>query len=258
MGPFGGGHNSDCARAGAGLNGDMAKESPLLLITGTSRGIGREMARHFLAQGYLVCGCSRGEAGWESPGYRHYALEISDETAVAGMLADIRKGGPRLAGVLNNAGIAMMNHLLLTPAKAVEEVWKTNFLGSFLVLREAAKVMKKQGGGRVINFTSVAHPLNLEGEMAYAASKAALESMTRIAARELQPMGITVNAIGPGPVQTDLIRGVPEKKMKELLSRQPISRMTTVEEIVHAVEFFLDDRSSGVTGQILYFGGVSG
>lgn len=230
-----------------------------IIITGTSRGIGKGLAEFFLAKGIRVYGCSRGGSEIEHSAYQHFEVDVSDERSVCTMVAQVGKAerGNRL-GLLNNAGIASMNHLWLTPVATVEKLWKTNFLGSFLFLREVSKWMSRQGGGSIVNFTTVARPLNLEGEMAYATSKAALESLTRIAARELQAFNIAVNALGPGPTRTDLLRGVPEGKMDTLLQSQPVSRYTTIEEICHVAEFLLDARTAGITGQVLYFGGVSG
>jgi 3-oxoacyl-[acyl-carrier protein] reductase len=104
----------------------------------------------------------------------------------------------------------------------------------------------------------VATPLRLEGEAMYAASKAAIESMTEILARELGAFGITVNALGPTPVPTDLIKSVPKEKMAALLARQSINRFGTVEDVINVINFFLAEQSNFITGQTLYLGGVNG
>jgi 3-oxoacyl-[acyl-carrier protein] reductase len=120
-----------------------------------------------------------------------------------------------------------------------------------------AKLMRSTDNARIVNFTTIAHPLNLEGEAIYAASKAAVESLTRILSRELAELKITVNAVGPTPIDTDLIRGVPEDKMKALLSRQSIQRMGKVTDVINAIDFYLSEESDFITGQVLYLGGVS-
>jgi len=99
-------------------------------------------------------------------------------------------------------------------------------------------------------------PLKLEGEAIYAASKAAVISLTEVLARELAPLRITVNALGPGPIATDLVRGVPEKKLNEILARQAVKRMTEPKDVMHAVDFFLSADSEMITGQTLFLGGV--
>jgi 3-oxoacyl-[acyl-carrier protein] reductase len=108
-----------------------------------------------------------------------------------------------------------------------------------------------------VNFATVATPLDLEGEASYAASKAAVESLTRVAARELAPLGITVNAVGPTPVMTDLIRTVPKAKMDALINRQAIRRMGEERDILNVIDFFVRPDSDFVTGQVVYLGGIS-
>lgn len=228
-----------------------------VVITGTRKGIGRSLAEHYLNQGWGVIGCSRGEAFIEHPHYKHYCLNIGEETAVIQMARDVRRQVGAIDALLNNAGIASMNHFLLTPASTVNRILQTNVVGTFLFCREFAKLMRKADSPRIVNFTTVAHPLNLEGEAIYAASKAAVESMTRILAGELAEWNITVNAVGPGPIMTDLIKGVSEEKMDSLIARQLIRRYGKMEDVINVVEFFLRPESDFITGQILYLGGVS-
>jgi 3-oxoacyl-[acyl-carrier protein] reductase len=230
----------------------------VLLITGTSRGIGLGLARHYLARGYRVCGCSRAPATIRHPGYTHFELDVSSEPDVAAMVRAVLRKHGRIDALLNNAGIASMNHALLSPGKTAQSIFATNFHGTFLFCREVAKAMVRRGKGRIVNFATVATPLRLEGESLYAASKAAVESFTQILARELGPTGVTVNAVGPTPVQTDLIRNVPKAKMRALLARQAIQRFGEVEDIINVVDFFLLPRSEFVTGQVIYLGGVNG
>lgn len=227
-----------------------------IVITGSRKGIGKALAEHYLAAGWRVAGCSRGDASIEHAHYQHFALDVSDEDAVVAMARKLRADYGQVDALLNNAGIASMNHALLTPASTVNRILQTNVLGTFLFCREMAKLMRRTKKGRIINFTTVAHPLNLEGEAIYAASKAAVESLTRILARELAELRITVNAIGPTPIETDLIRGVPQAKMDALLARQAIQRLGEVRDVINAVDFYLREESNFITGQVLYLGGV--
>ena len=228
-----------------------------IVITGTRKGIGKEMADHYLAEGWQVVGCSRGEGSIEHDHYQHFALDVSDEDAVIAMARTIKASHGKVDALLNNAGIASMNHALLTPACTVNRILQTNVVGTFLFCREMSKLMRRTKNGRIINFTTVAHPLNLEGEAIYAASKAAVESLTRILARELAELKITVNAIGPTPIETDLIRGVPQEKMDALLARQALGRMGEVRDVINAVDFYLREESDFITGQVLYLGGIN-
>jgi 3-oxoacyl-[acyl-carrier protein] reductase len=175
---------------------------------------------------------------------------------VVGMFADVRRRFGRLDGLINNAGVAAMNHALLTPLRTADQLVRTNFLGTFLCCREAGKLMGLRRSGRIVNLTSVASPLHLEGEAIYASTKAAVESLTRILARELADLHITVNAVGPPPLKTDLTRGVPQDRLDALIARQAIPRFAEVRDIRHVIDFFLAPESDFVTGQVLYLGGI--
>lgn len=228
----------------------------IIIITGTRKGLGKQLAEHFLNNGHIVAGCSRGSGSIEHLNYKHYEVDVSDEIEVISMIHNINRAYRRIDILLNNAGIAAMNHLVTTPYNSAKNVFDTNFFGTFLFTREVSKVMIKQKAGVIVNYSTVAVPLNLEGEAVYAASKAAIESLTKISSKELGQFGIRVNAIGPTPVQTDLIRNVPKDKLEELLNQQSIHRFGTFDDVINLVDFFIDDRSDFITGQIIYLGGV--
>jgi 3-oxoacyl-[acyl-carrier protein] reductase len=229
----------------------------VMIITGTRKGIGRYLTEYYLDRGYIVIGCSREPVKEELPGYEHFALDVTDEAKVHEMVAQVAKKHGRIDALVNNAGIASMNHILLTPACVVENIFATNVLGTFLCLREVAKVMVRQKYGRIVNFATVATPLQLEGEAIYASSKAAVAAITKVAAKELSAFNITVNAVGPTPVQTDLIKNVPKDKINALIDRQAIKRMGQLRDISNVIDFFINEKSDFVTGQTIYLGGVS-
>ncbi len=230
----------------------------IILITGTRKGIGAELAAYYLAQGDTVIGCSRELPEWAdgTEKYHHVLADVADEDAVIKMFRTITKEFGQLDALINNAGIASMNHSLLTPIKAVQRVLSTNTIGTFLFCREAAKLMRKKKYGRIVNFSTVAVPLKLEGEAVYAASKAAIVSLTQTLAREYADFGITVNAVGPTPIKTDLIRGVSQDKLDHLITRQAIHRYGTYEDVKNVIDFFLRKESDFITGQVVYLGGV--
>ena len=228
----------------------------VILITGTRKGIGKYLVEYYCEKGFEVIGCSRDEADFRLKSYTHYCCDVSNEKHVKKMFYDIRKKYKNIDVLINNAGIASMNHIYLSPIKTVEKILNTNVIGTFLFCREGAKLMTSKGGGRIVNFATVATPLKLEGEAVYASSKAAIVSLTEIIARELGPLGITVNAVGPTPVKTDLIRSVPEEKMAGLIARQAIPRYGEFRDISNAIDFFIDEKSDFITGQTIYLGGV--
>jgi len=231
-------------------------EAPVTVVTGARAGIGRSLAEHLVARGHRVVGCSRKDADWTLDGYEHAQADVTSEHDVKLLFSSVRKTYGRVDHVINCAGGASMNHVLLTPGSTFERLMSLNATGTFLVSREAAKLMQKQGRGRIVNVTTVAVPLALAGEAAYVASKAAAEALTRVMARELGPMGITVNAVGPGPIPTALIAGVPAEAIDRLLDQLAIHRLASFDDVANVIDFFLSDRSDLVTGQIVYLGGV--
>ncbi|MFQ6341847.1 SDR family NAD(P)-dependent oxidoreductase [Campylobacter sp. VTCC 70190] len=239
----------------------------IIIITGTRKGIGKQLSEYYLSLGHIVCGCSRGISSINHLNYRHFELDVSDEKKVISMVYAVRKEFSRIDVLLNNAGIASMNHILTTPYKSIHNIFNTNVFGTFLFTREVAKVManvyKKQYKNtktmpfRIVNFTTVATPLRLEGEAIYAASKAALVNLTQVCAKELNELGITVNAVGPTPVPTDLIKNVPQNKLQDLLNQQAIKRFGKFEDVLNVIEFFLSEKSDFISSQVIYLGGVN-
>jgi 3-oxoacyl-[acyl-carrier protein] reductase len=231
---------------------------PVTLITGARKGIGRALCEHYLSRQHLVIGCSRSATSLVHDHYQHVMLDVADEAAVTALFAQINKRYGRLDHLINNAGIASLNSVLLTPLATWEEIFRTNVTGTFLFCRAAARQMIKRKYGRIVNFSSVAVPLSLEGEAAYAASKAAVESLTKILAKEFAPFGITVNALGPNPVATDLTRSIPEEKLQSLLARQAIARRGEMSDVTNVTDFFMSPQSDFITGQTLFLGGIIG
>lgn len=227
-----------------------------ILITGNRKGIGLHLTNYYLNKGNNVIGCSRGESNLSHPNYLHIKADVSNEKMVKKVISESKKKFKIIDVLINNAGLASLNHSLLTPGSTVKKVFETNFYGSFFFSRECAKLMMKNKKGRIINFSSVAVPLNLDGEMIYASSKAAIEKMTKIMAKELAPFNILVNTIGPTPIDTDLIKAVPKDKINKLLDAQLIPRLGELKDIENVIDFFINKKSNFITGQTIYLGGL--
>jgi len=228
----------------------------VMIITGASRGIGKHLAKHYVAGGLQVIGCSRQPSDLESENYRHYCLDVTDEPEVKKMFSDVRKNAGGLDILINNAGIGSTNPAMLTPLASLQNIFNTNVTGTFLFCKEAAKLMRKRGNGRIINFASMATPLKLEGESVYASSKAAVVSLTQVLARELAELGITVNAVGPPTVKTDFMKDATEEQIQNLLDRHAIKRLGQYSDVSNVTDFFIKPESGMVTGEVIYLGGL--
>lgn len=229
----------------------------IIIITGTRKGIGYYLANKYLQEGDIVYGCSRRECDIVHENYSHSRLDVSNEMEVKSFVRNIYKMHKFIDILINNAGIASMNHFLLTPYDTAKKVFNTNFMGTFLMCREVAKYMMKNKSGRIVNYSTVAVPLNLDGELVYSSSKAGVEQLTRVLAREIGQNGITVNAVGPTPIDTDLIKNVPENKIRDLISHQSIKRLGEYSDVKNVIDFFISPSSDFVTGQIIYLGGIN-
>jgi 3-oxoacyl-[acyl-carrier protein] reductase len=226
-----------------------------LLITGATRGIGRHLAEHYLALGDIVIGCGRSAAAIDHPRYTHHVVDVTSDEAVRGMFAAIRAADGRLDVLINNAGAASMNAFSLTPSSTVQKIFDANVVGPMRVTHAAVRLLRRSEAGRIVNLTSIAVPLRLDGEAVYAASKAAIESFTRTVAKELGPMGITCNAVGPSVIPTRLTEGVPADKLERLIAAQSIPRQAAAGDVANVIDFFLKPESGLVTGQVVYLGG---
>lgn len=232
-------------------------EKKVFIITGTRKGIGKKLVEYYLEKGHFVAGCSRQQSDYSHEGYTHFCLDVADEKAVVNMVRAVTKQYGKIDVLINNAGVASMNHFLLTPLQTVHNILNTNFLGTFLFTREVAKIMMRAKKGRIVNFATVATPLKLEGEAVYAASKAAVINFTEITAKELGEFGITVNALGPTPVLTDLIKAVPKNKIQDLINMQTIKRLGEFEDIKNVIDFYISENSDFISGQTIFLGGVN-
>ena len=228
---------------------------PVIIITGTSKGIGQGMAHHFLALGFRIAGCSRGSATIEHENYHHTAVDIGDEGQVRSWVRSVKNQFKRIDILVCNAGHAPANLLMtMTPGSVLMDLLQVNIAGSYYICREVSKVMLLQRSGRIITTSSMAVGLHEEGTSAYSASKAAIVEMTKVMAKELAPAGITCNVIAPSMLMTDAVTVLGEEIIQRALSKLTIKRVVTIEEVCNVVSFFSAAESSCITGQVIHMG----
>ncbi|MDD5491940.1 MAG: SDR family NAD(P)-dependent oxidoreductase [bacterium] len=230
----------------------------VMLITGTSRSIGKYLAEYYSRQGFAVIGCSRKEVEQACPNYRHFVLDVTDEAKVKQMFITIAREYGRLDILINNAGLQTINYVLLTTINTVNDVLRVNVAGPFLFCREAAKLMKKNKEGRIINFSSIAVPLASPGSAVYSASKAALEQFSRVLAKEVYNEGIKVNVLSLSIVQDSGMAGnFNEQIIKETLARTITKKPITYQDISQAIDSLVTGKDKEFSGQVICLGGVS-
>jgi 3-oxoacyl-[acyl-carrier protein] reductase len=229
-----------------------------ILVTGVSRGIGRRIAQHAAEAGHEVLGCSRTLPEDRDFGGRHFQVDLADSAGLSAMFKQIRKGYGSIDALINNAALARMAPFLLLPDDDVRRMFELNVFSVFACIREAVKLFRHSSypSPSIVNLTTVATIYSLEGQMAYAASKAALEQATRTLARELAPLNVRVNALGLPPVRTALTRSVPADKIQALVARQAIPRLCDFCDLFGPIDFLLSESARMITGETIYLGGV--
>jgi 3-oxoacyl-[acyl-carrier protein] reductase len=230
-------------------------DSPkVALITGASRGIGRGLVERFLSDGFRVVGCSRSEAPASDADYEHACIDISDETAVQSWIKGVARSHQRIDVVINHAAEFAQAPSVLTPGSTLERLMWINYMGSFFVSREAAKIMVRKKSGRIINIASMACGLHSEGASAYAASKSAVIEYSKVLAKELAASEVTVNVVAPSMVDTDMLSELGEEARESALRSLTLKRSCSLDEVYHVVRFLASDLAACVTGQVLYLG----
>lgn len=223
-----------------------------LVVTGASRGLGLHIAQQALREGYSVTGLARTPLA--DAGFPIFACDVTDASQVKRCFADLRSFP--LWGVVNAAGAAAMNLHITTPPETMHALVACNLLGTMYCCAEAGRMLARRRTGRIINFSSIAVELGLDGEASYVAAKAGIEAFTTSFAREMSAFGVTVNTIAPGPIPTRLIAGVPKEKIDALTARQVIRRQFEAEDIWQVARWLLGDDSRMISGECLHVGGV--
>ncbi len=234
------------------------------LVTGASRGIGRAIARALAAEGATVVLGAReqirlaeavAEIAGEGGRAEAVSLDVADRASVEAVVAGILRTHGRLDHLVNNAGITRDNLLLRMKAEEWEEVLATNLNGVFHCTQAALRPMLKQRSGRIVSVTSVVGLTGNPGQANYAASKAGILGFTKSVAREVASRSITVNAVAPGLIETDMTAAMTDKAREAVVAAIPMGRMGRPGDVAAAVTFLVSEAAAYITGQVL---GVDG
>lgn len=223
-----------------------------VIITGAGRGLGKVIGRRLVDSGQEVVGVTRETTHSEFP------LEICDVTNyedLARLAKSLKKAGRGISGLVNCAGVASMNLAILTPPEITQKIVQVNLVGTIFACQTFSPLLIRRGGGSIINFSTIAVPLGLEGESVYVGSKAGVEAFSRVLSRELAPFSIRVNCVAPGPIPTDLIRCVPQEKVQAIVRRQVLQEQFSPDDVAELVEGLLGEKFRSLSGQVLSVGG---
>lgn len=225
----------------------------MIIVTGASKGLGAAISQRLLSQGHRVVGLARETSQIE---FESIDCDVSDYTSVKQAAKHVKKLSENVDAVINAAGIAAMNLAVTTDEKTVARVIQTNLMGTIHCCQLFAPLMMRHKQGAFINFSTIAVALALKGESVYAASKAGVEAFSRAFAREMADFGVRVNCIAPGPIKTDLLRGITEAQIDKITAQQINTKRFEKSDVCDLVEWLLDVKAESLSGQVLHIGGV--
>ncbi len=242
----------------------MSESTPVALVTGASRGIGRAIAISLGNHGFIVAGTATTAQGADSISdylAQHqlegsgFTADVSNDESVAALISAIGERFAAPAVVVNNAGITRDNLMLRMKVEEWQDVINTNLNSMYRVTKAVIKGMTRARWGRIINISSVVGSSGNAGQSNYAASKAGIEGFTRSLAKEIGSRGITVNAVAPGFIETDMTRDLPEQQASALLQQIPLGRLGQPQEVAAIVAFLASEGGAYITGETVHVNG---
>lgn len=223
-------------------------DQPVALITGVSSGIGQAVAAELKDKGYRIVGVSRQADACE---YECLQADLCSPDELKQLFVNFRKLSKRLDVLVHAAGIFVQSPLMMTSDSQLEKVFSLNTLASLRLSREASKLMMRSKCGSMIHFSSVVAAQGVSGQAVYSATKGAVESMTRALAQELGPMGIRVNAIAPGFIDTPLVAEYSQEQKDQIAQKTALGRIGNVQDISGLACFLASNAAGYITGQTL-------
>ena len=225
----------------------------MIIITGASRGLGQAISERLIEKGEEVLGLARNPSGIS---FDAIECDVSDYASVKNASKEVKRMKKPVTAFINAAGVASMNMAVTTDESTVQKLIQTNLVGTIYCCQLFAPIMLRQKQGSFINFSTIAVALALKGESVYAASKAGVESFSRAFAREMADFNVRVNCIAPGPIRTDLLRGITDTQIEKITSQQVIQKQFQKSDVCDLVELLIDQRAASLSGQVLNVGGV--
>lgn len=233
-----------------------------IVITGASRGIGLAVAREVARAGHRVLAVARRETTelrdaadavrTQALGeIRFVSFDLENTEEIADFVRSLREAHGPIYGLVNNAGISVEGMLTRLHEKEIERVVRLNVLAPILVAKQAVRSMMASGEGRIVNMASIVATTGFSGLTVYAATKASMVGFTRSLAREVGALGITVNAVAPGFIETDLTAGADPGQLEAVARRSALKRLAGTEDVAHAVCFLLGEKARNITGVVL-------
>jgi 3-oxoacyl-[acyl-carrier protein] reductase len=233
-----------------------------VVVTGGSRGLGLGISRKLAAAGYSVIAIARKmndhlasamkEAEQAQVGALHFVpFDLGNIDNIAGLVQTIRKDFGALYGLVNNAAIGTDGVLAIMYNSQIEDLVRVNTLSPIVLTKYVVRSMMSEGGGRIVNIASIIGFTGYSGLSVYGATKASMIGFTRSLAREVGRLGVNVNAVAPGFVETGLTQGLGEEQRGQIARRSALRRLPDVDDVANAVEFLLGDKSKNITGTVL-------
>jgi 3-oxoacyl-[acyl-carrier protein] reductase len=233
-----------------------------VLVTGGSRGLGLAIAKRLADAGYAAITIARRMSDQLSGAIKEtsnsgtgsldfMACDLADTDCIPNLVRTLRKQFGSLHGLVNNAGLGTDGVLAIMKDSEIERLLRVNTLAPIVLSKYVVRHMMADGGGRIVNVASIIGFTGYSGLSVYAASKASMLGFTRSLAREVGRLGINVNAVAPGFLDTEMTRGMEDEQRKQVARRSALHRLADVEDVAHAVEFLLSDKAKNITGTVL-------
>ena len=233
-----------------------------VIVTGGSRGLGLGIARRLTQAGYSVIAIARKQnselaaaiqgAENANPGsFRFVPFDLAVIEGIPDVVKTIRKDFGPIYGLVNNAGISFDGALALMPTSQIEQLVRVNTLSPMVLTKYVVRSMMADGGGRIVNMSSITAFTGYSGLSVYGATKASIIGFSRSMAREVGRMGVNVNSVAPGFIETDMTHGLKDERRQQIERRSALKRLADTDDVANAVEFFLSDKAKNITGTVL-------